>query len=54
MDEYLVSIEKFELNGKGFGFVDINLLASAKISGYSLYTFDKKLFAAANELHLNF
>jgi len=52
--EYLIFIEKFKLNGKGLGFVDINLLASAKISGYSLYTFDKKLLTTAKELHLNF
>lgn len=52
--EYLIFIEKFNLNGKGLGFVDINLLASAKISGYPLYTFDKKLFTTAKELHLNF
>ena len=54
IEEYLIFIEKFNLNGRGLGFVDINLLASAKISGYSLYTFDKKLFTTAKELHLNF
>ena len=54
IDEYLIFIEKFNLNGKGLGFVDINLLASARLSGYPLFTYDKKLLTAANELHLNF
>jgi len=36
--------------GTGIGFIDIHLLASAKLSGIPLWTFDKKLKAAAMKL----
>lgn len=53
-DEYLIFIEKNKLKSKGIGFVDVHLLASSKISGYSLFTYDKKLLEAAKELGLAF
>ncbi len=36
--------------GKGIGFVDTNLLASAKLTGAPLWTSDKRLRSAATEL----
>lgn len=36
-------IEKYRLMGKGLGYIDINLLASAVLSNIPLWTLDKKL-----------
>lgn len=46
-DELLYFIEQHALMGKGLGFVDIHLLASAKLSGFPLWTKDNKLHEAA-------
>lgn len=54
IEEYLLFIRRNKLNGKGMGFVDIHLLASSKLSGYPLFTHDKKLSAAAKDLKLTF
>lgn len=51
-DELLYFIERHELMGKGIGFVDANLLASAHLLGIPLWTSDKKLRSAATELKL--
>ncbi len=51
-EECLLFIEKNKLNGKGIGFIDVHLLASSKLSGYPLFTYDKKLLSAAKELRL--
>lgn len=52
--EYLYFIEQHQLSGKGIGFVDIHLLASAKIGQVSLWTADKRLKSAAMNLDLNY
>ena len=52
--EYLYFIEKNQLSGKGLGFVDIHLLASAKLNQVPLWTADKKLEVAATELDLSY
>jgi len=52
--EYLYFIEQHQLNGKGIGFVDIHLLASAKLGQVQLWTADKRLKAAAANLDLNY
>ena len=52
--EYLYFIEYNQLSGKGFGFVDIHLLASAKLGQVPLWTADKRLKAAAADLDLNY
>jgi predicted nucleic acid-binding protein len=52
IEEYLLFVKKNKLNGMGIGFVDIHLLASSKLAGYPLFTYDKKLSAAAEELRL--
>ena len=51
-DELLFFIMQHELMGKGIGFVDINLLASAQQSEISLWTSDGRLNIAAEELGL--
>jgi predicted nucleic acid-binding protein len=52
LDELLYFIERHSLMGKGIGFVDANLLASAHLSGIFLWSFDKRLRSAAIELEL--
>lgn len=49
-NEYLFFIEEHKLNGKGIGFVDINLLASAKLAQVKFWTTDKRLNSAASNL----
>jgi len=53
-DEFLYFIEQNQLNGKGIGFVDIHLLASAQLSQIPLWTEDKMLMKAATELDLKY
>ena len=48
--EYLYFIEQNHLTGTGIGFVDVHLLASAKLSGIFLWTNDKKLKETALKL----
>lgn len=49
-DEVLAFIELHELQGRGLGWVDMHLLASARLEGVPLWTLDRKLAAAADEL----
>ena len=53
-DEFLFFIDRNHLMGKGIGFVDIHLLASAQLTGISLWTADKRLKSAADQLELTF
>ena len=46
-DEVLGYVERFKLHGKGIGYVDVHLLASAVMSGATLWTNDKRLKATA-------
>ena len=50
-EEVLAFIESHDLMGRGLGYVDIHLLASAVLAGFSIWTFDKKLEQAADMLH---
>lgn len=52
-DEVLAMIEQHKLMGRGVGFVDVHLLASAKLSKAMLWTRDKRLAVVANEFGLN-
>ncbi len=47
LDEHLYFVEEQKLFGRGIGFVDIQLLASAQLEGVRLWTSDKKLKAVA-------
>ncbi len=49
-DEELFFIEQYALMGRGIGYVDIHLLASAQLAGARLWTRDKRLVVVANEL----
>jgi hypothetical protein len=48
--EVMHLIEAHRLYGRGLGFIDINLLASARLSHSTLLTRDKRLAAAAKTL----
>ena len=52
LDEFLYFIEQNSLMGKGIGFVDIHLLASACLSEIPLWTSDKKLKSVLTELNI--
>jgi predicted nucleic acid-binding protein len=54
MAEYLFFVEQKHLFGVGIGFVDVHLLASAKLSGIPLWTADKKLKEAALHLEVSY
>jgi predicted nucleic acid-binding protein len=51
-EEFLFFIDRNHLMGKGIGFVDVHLLASAQLAGVPLWTADKKLKSAADQLKL--
>ena len=53
-DEFLFMIDRNHLMGEGVGFVDIHLLASAQLTGVPLWTADKRLESAANQLAVAF
>jgi predicted nucleic acid-binding protein len=48
--EVLQLIETWSLSGKGLGWIDMHLLASARLAGLLLWTLDKRLATAAREL----
>jgi len=49
-EEVMHLIERQKLNGKGLGWIDMNLLASALISRIPLWTRDRRLAAVAKTL----
>ena len=51
--EVLTFLESHKLFGLGLGWVDVNLLASAQLTGCAIWTADISLQKAANKLHLN-
>lgn len=51
-DEVLFFIERHRLMGRGIGYVDAHLLASAAIHAARLWTRDKRLLVIAEELGL--
>ena len=53
-DEFLFFIDQHHLMGKGMGFVDVHLLASAQLARIPLWTADKRLRSAADQLKLAF
>jgi predicted nucleic acid-binding protein len=50
--EVLAFIESHRLYGRGLGWVDVHVLASARLTGVELWTLDTPLAAAARRLHL--
>jgi predicted nucleic acid-binding protein len=53
-DEVLVFVDQHQLMGRGLGYVDVHLLASAALSSARLWTNDRPLIAAAAKLGLAF
>lgn len=49
-EEVLQFVEGNDLMGKGLGYVDVHLLASAVLFGVLIWTLDKKLQAASSKL----
>jgi predicted nucleic acid-binding protein len=54
LEEGLAFLELHALPGKGIGWIDVNLLASAMLSKVPLWTEDKRLQAFAARFHLAF
>lgn len=52
-DEVLAFIERRRLMGRGLGWIDVHLLASAVLASLPLHTSDKRLSAVAHELGLH-
>jgi predicted nucleic acid-binding protein len=52
-DEVLTLIERHRLDGTGLGWIDMHLLASAKLAGQSLWSTDHRLRATAKRLGLD-
>ncbi len=53
-EEVLSFIENHHLMGKGLGYADVHLIASAVLSGVPIWTLDKKLDQAADGLHAKY
>ncbi len=53
LDEYLHFMSSHRIIGKGIGFVDIHILASAYIDSNFLWTLDKRLHAIATKMKLS-
>jgi predicted nucleic acid-binding protein len=53
-EEVLTLIERHSLMGKGLGYVDVHLLASAALSRLPIWTLDKRLDQVAGMLHLRY
>jgi predicted nucleic acid-binding protein len=53
-EEVLSFIENHRLMGKGLGYVDVHLMASAALTGVPLWTFDKRLDQAAASLIIKY
>lgn len=50
--EAFTLLSRRHLAGKGIGWIDVHLLASALVSNVSLWTFDQRLSAAARQLRV--
>jgi predicted nucleic acid-binding protein len=53
-EEVLSFVEKNRLMGKGIGYVDAQLVASAILTGIPIWTLDKKLEQVADGLHIKY
>lgn len=51
-DEVLDFIAERHLAGRGLGWIDVHVLASARLAGCAVWTLDKSLAAVAAELQL--
>ncbi len=53
-EEILEFIENNQLMGKGLGYIDVHLIASAVLTGVPLWTFDKKLDEISKSLGMSY
>ena len=53
-EEVLSFIESNRITGKGIGYIDAQLAASALLTGVKIWTLDKKLAQVAGELHIKY
>jgi predicted nucleic acid-binding protein len=53
-EEILEFIENNQLMGKGLGYIDVHLTASAVLTGVPLWTFDKKLDEISKSLGMSY
>ncbi|MBI4378831.1 MAG: type II toxin-antitoxin system VapC family toxin [Nitrospinae bacterium] len=53
-EEVMRFIDDYRLMGKGLGYIDIHLLASAILSEMPLWTFDKRLHEVSVKLKVDF
>ena len=53
-EEVMQFIENYSLMGKGLGYIDMHLLASAMLTKVSLWTLDKKLKEISSKLGLEY
>ena len=53
-EEVLEFIERRKLMGRGLGYIDVHLLASAILTGVLIWTFDRRLKKVAKEMGLDF
>ena len=53
-DEVLTLVDAERLSGRGLGWIDVHLLASAVLSGTTLWTLDKRLAGQAKKLAVLF
>ena len=51
-DEVLAFLESQRLRGRGLGWVDVHLLASARLAKLPFWTLDKRLAAVATSIQL--
>ena len=51
-DEMLLLIETHKLMGRGLGYVDLHLIASAKLNQVKIWTRDKRMKQAAHDLQI--
>lgn len=51
-NEVLFFIDSYALMGRGIGYVDVHLLAAARLAGAQFWTRDKRLHGAAADLRL--
>ncbi len=52
--EFLFFVDRHRLMGRGIGFVDVHLLASAQLVNVPLWTGDNRLKSSAKNLGLNY
>jgi len=53
-EEVLQFINDYRLMGRGLGYIDMHLLASALLTRVSLWTADKKLHAVSSKYSINY